>query len=78
MSCCCAVLALPAQTASACSSEAGQPSHRLAAPFCAALVKSNLKQRPGTVSKCSDVCLALVELEQAETVVVRSQQTLRA
>jgi hypothetical protein len=30
-----------------------------------------LKQRPGTVKRCADVCLALVELEQADTVVVR-------
>ncbi|KAK9818850.1 hypothetical protein WJX81_005118, partial [Elliptochloris bilobata] len=42
---------------------------RLAAPFCAALVKSNLKQRPATVKMCSEICLALVELEQADTVV---------
>ena len=52
----------------------GCPSCRLAAPFCAALVKSNLKQRPGTVSKCSEICVALVELEQAETVVVRASR----
>lgn len=45
---------------------------RLAAPLCALLVKSNLKQRPGTVKKCADICVALVELEQADTVVVRS------
>ncbi len=45
---------------------------RLAAPLCALLVKGNLKQRPGTVKKCTDICIALVELEQADTVVVRS------
>ena len=34
------------------------------------IAKQNLKQRAGIVRKCADVCLALIELEQAEVVLV--------
>lgn len=43
---------------------------RLAGHLCSAIAKQNLKQRPGIVRKSTDVCLALIELEQAETVLV--------
>jgi len=46
---------------------------RLAPPFCAAMAKSGLKQRPGTVKKYADASMALVELEQADAVVVRAR-----
>ena len=45
--------------------------HRLSGPLCFTIVKQNLKQRPGTIKRCTDVCLALVELEQSEPVLVR-------
>ena len=35
-----------------------------------AIAKQNLKQRAGIVRKSADVCLALIELEQAEVVLV--------
>ncbi len=43
---------------------------RLAGHLCSAIAKQNLKQRPGIIRKSTDVCLALIELEQAETVLV--------
>jgi hypothetical protein len=43
---------------------------RLAGPVCHAIVSKDLKQRPATVKKCTDVLFALVELEQAEAVTV--------
>ena len=45
---------------------------RLAGHLCSAIAKQNLKQRPGIIRKSTDVCLALIELEQAETVLVGS------
>ena len=35
-----------------------------------AIAQQNLKQRAGIVRKSADVCLALIELEQAEVVLV--------
>ena len=35
-----------------------------------AIAKHNLKQRASIVRKSADVCLALIELEQAEVVLV--------
>ena len=35
-----------------------------------AIAKQNLKQRAGIVRKSAEVCLALIELEQAEVVLV--------
>ena len=35
-----------------------------------AIAKQNLKQRAGIVRKSADVCLALIELEQAKVVLV--------
>lgn len=44
--------------------------------MCQAIAKQGLKQRPGTVKRCMDVCLALLELDQAEVVVVRLSGSL--
>ena len=35
------------------------------------MATKDLKQRPGTVKRVADACLAFVELEQAEAVLVR-------
>ena len=43
---------------------------RIAEPVCKAMASKDLKQRPGTVKRVADACLALVELEQAEAVLV--------
>ncbi len=43
---------------------------RIAAPCCSLLAAKVLKQRPATVKRAADVCLAFVELEQAEAVEV--------
>lgn len=44
---------------------------RIAGPISSTLASKVLKQRPGTVQRAKDVYLALCELEQADTVVVR-------
>ena len=49
---------------------------RVAGPICAAIGKQGLKQRPGTVKRCTEVCIALIEHEQAEGVVVRPRSAL--
>lgn len=45
---------------------------RIAEPVCKAMATKDLKQRPGTVKRVADACLAFVELEQAEAVLVRT------
>ena len=45
---------------------------RYAPPITAAMVSKCLGQRPTTVKAATDCCLALTELEAAETVVVRA------
>lgn len=47
------------------------PLCRVAGPVCSAICKQGLKQRPGTVKRCTDACLALIEHEQGDVVVVR-------
>ena len=49
--------------------------YRVAGPVCSAICKQGLKQRPGTVKRCTDVCLALIEQEQGEVVMVRRKST---
>lgn len=45
--------------------------HRIADVACASIAAKVLKQRVHTVAKATDVCLAFIELEQGEAVVVR-------
>ena len=52
---------------------------RIAEVVCGKIAKNVLKQRPNTVQRGSDILLTMIELGQADAVVVRPQRpkTLR-